>query len=282
MAAVLFSAASLRIVAADDGRRVPEAVQYIVHVCAAVSLVFAAWAVVRAVRGASLKERLRRAAQRTRFTAKLMADESFRTVVMTCGALAMDILLALMKAVAGWYYASAWLMALAGYYAVLCAARFLLLCNTRRLAALTDKSERLRHELRAYRLSGILLIVMTAVLQRIVIFIIREGQGFSYHGTLIFAVALYDFCCLTRAVVYMARTRRTHGPVLVSIKTFSLASALVAMLSLQTAMFASFGSDVGPGIRQRMNTLTGSAVCLILLAAGIFMVIGANRRLNRM
>lgn len=121
---------------------------------------------------------------------------------------------------------------------------------------------------------------MTAALQGLVILIVREGQGFIYHGTLIFAVALYDFYCLTRAVVYMIRTRKKHGPVLVSIKTFSFASALVAMLSLQTAMFASFGRNLELSLRQFMNALTGSAVCLILLIVGIFMVVGANKRLR--
>lgn len=172
-------------------------------------------------------------------------------------------------------------MVLAGYYAVLCAARFLLLRNSRRLAGLTDKRERRRHELRAYRLSGMLLIAMTATLQGVVILIVREGQSFFYHGTLIFAVALYDFYCLTRAVVYMVGARKKHSLVIVSVKTLSFASALVAMLSLQTAMFASFGSNLEPGLRQLMNALTGSVVCLILLAFGIFMVVGANKRLRR-
>jgi hypothetical protein len=281
VAAVIFSAASLLTIATNYGGRVPVIVEYIIYVSAAISLTFAAWAIVLAVRRASLKERLHGAAQKTRFTSKLMADYSFRTVTMTYGTLAMDVLLALMKAVAGWYFASAWLMVLAGYYAVLCVARFLLLRNSRRLAALTYKSERRRHELKAYRLSGALLIAMTVALQGVVILIVRDGQSFFYHGTLIFAVALYDFYCLTRAIVYMVGTRKMHSPVLVSIKTFSFASALVAMLSLQTAMFASFGNDLNPGIRQLMNALTGSSVCLVLLTFGIFMMIGANRRLRR-
>ena len=281
MTAVIFSAASLLIVATDDGRRAPEAVKNIICVCAAVSLALAVWAVTLAVRRASLKERLHSASQKTRFTSKLMGDYSFRTVTMTYGTLVIDILLALMKAAAGWYFTSAWLMALAAYYAVLCVARSLLLRSSRRLTALTDERSGRRHELRAYRLSGSLLIVMTVALLGVVFLIVREGQGFIYHGTLIYAVALYDFYCLTRAVVYMVKTRKMHSPVLVSIKTFSFASAFVAMLSLQTAMFASFGSDLEPGLRQLMNALTGSAVCLILLTIGIFMVISANKRLRR-
>ncbi|WP_444641781.1 hypothetical protein ACRQU7_16015 [Caproiciproducens sp. R1] len=282
VAAVVFSAAALVIVARENDHGLPEAAVSIVYVCAAVSLTFAVWSITLAVRSASLKERLHSAAQKTGFTSKLMADYSFRTITMTYGTLVTDILLALMKAVAGWYFVSTWLMVLAGYYAVLCVARFLLLRNNRRLAALSDERDRRRHEFRAYRISGVLLIVMTAALQGVVVLIVREGKGFFYHGTLVFAVALYDFYCLTRAVVYMAGTRKIHSPVLISIKTFSFASALVAMLSLQTAMFASFGSDIELSIRRLMNALTGSAVCLILLATGVCMVIRANRQLRRM
>ena len=280
IAAVVFSAAALLIVTTENGRGFPEAAAYIVYVCAAVSLTFSVWSITLAIKGASLKERLHSAAQKTGFTSKLMADYSFRTVTMTYGTLAVDILLALMKAVAGWYFTSTWLMVLAGYYAVLCIARFLLLQNNRKLSALNDKMGRHRHELRAYRLSGALLIAMTAALQGVVILIVREGQSFFYHGTLIFAVALCDFYCLTRAIVYMVGARKKHSLVIVSIKTLSFASALVAMLSLQTAMFASFGNDLEPSLRQLMNALTGSAVCLILLTIGIFMVVGANKRLR--
>lgn len=107
--AVIFSTAALLIVTTDYGRRVPEAVKYFIYVCAAVSLTFAVWTIVVAVRGASLKERLHSASQKTRFTSKLMGDYSFRTVTMTYGTLVIDILLALMKAAAGWYFTSAWL-----------------------------------------------------------------------------------------------------------------------------------------------------------------------------
>ena len=282
IAAVVFSAASLLFTATDYGRRVPEAMAYSVYVGAAVSLALAAWAIVLTVRDTSLKERLHSAAQKTRFTSKLMTDYSFRTVTVTYGTLAMDILLAFMKAAAGWYFASAWLMVLAGYYAVLCFARFLLLHSNHKLRVLVDENDRRRHELRTYRLSGVLLVAMTAVLQGMVVLIVREGQGFIYHGTLIYAVALYDFYCLTRAVVYMVRARKMYSPVIVSIKTFSFASALIAMLSLQTAMFASFGSNLAPGIRRLMNALTGTVVCLTLCIMGVSMVVHANRRLRRM
>ena len=50
------------------------------------------------------------------------------------------------------------------------------------------------------------------------------------------------------------------------------------MLSLQTAMFASFGQDTPPETRQFMNLLTGTAVCGLLAVLGVAMVLVANQR----
>ncbi len=280
VAAIIFGSIAILAVVTDFGKRIPGVLLYSIYVCAAISLVLAIWALIQAVREKPLQERLLLLAQRTRFTSRLMEDIAYRTVVLTHVTLAMNILLALAKAAAGWYFASAWLMSLADYYIILCVARFLLLRNHRKLDALEDEQERRLHELRAYRLSGVLLIIMTAVLQAIVIMIVREGQGFTYTGALIYAVALYDFYCLARSIRYMIRMRKKHNPILVSMKTFSLASALVAMLSLQTAMFASFGRDMQLGARQFMNAFTGSTICIILLAFGIHMVTNASRQLR--
>ena len=280
VAAIIFCSMAILTVATDFGQRIPAALHYAIYACAAISLALAIWMFILAVREKPLRQRLRLWAQRTRFTSRLMEDVAYRTVVLTHLTLAMNILLALAKAAAGWYFASAWLMSLADYYIILCIARFLLLRNHRKLDALADERERRLHELRAYRLSGALLIVMTAALQGIVIMIVRDGRGFSYSGMIIYAVALYDFYCLFRSIRYMVRMRKKHNPILVSMKTFSLASALVAMLSLQTAMFASFGHEMQLNTRQLMNTLTGLSVCIILLAFGIFMVTNASRQLR--
>lgn len=52
------------------------------------------------------------------------------------------------------------------------------------------------------------------------------------------------------------------------------------MLSLQTAMFASFGAELPLETQQGMNTVTGTAVCVALAVLGIAMLIKASRRLR--
>lgn len=55
----------------------------------------------------------------------------------------------------------------------------------------------------------------------------------------------------------------------------SLATALVSMLSLQTAMFASFGG--GATFRRRMNAATSAGVCLLILFMAAAIVARAGR-----
>ena len=111
--------------------------------------------------------------------------------------------------------------------------------------------------------------------------IVKEGNGFRYHGYLIFVVALYDFYCLTTSIVYLLKNRKAHSPAIMAIKYISLATSLVSMLSLQTAMFASFGEEMPLEEQQLMNLMTGTAVCGILVVLGIAMVMVANKRLKQ-
>lgn len=151
----------------------------------------------------------------------------------------MNILLALAKGAAGWLTTSWWLISLSAYYLILCILKFLLLQNSRQLTKLKNQSQRVQKEWKAYRICGLLFLVMTLVLLGVVILIVSEGNQFTYGKTLIFVVALYDFTCLISSIISIFRVRKQHTPTIVAIKMIGFATALVSMLSLQTAMFAS-------------------------------------------
>lgn len=142
-------------------------------------------------------------------------------------------------------------------------------------------AERLMAEWWIYRLCGILLLVLTVTLQGVIILIVEQGKAFVYEGTLIFVVALYDFYCLISSIVYMVRTRKRHTPVVVSIKTIRFATSLAAMLTLQTAMFASFGNELEMEKQQMMNIMTGTGICGILILWGILMIRRSQKELRR-
>lgn len=62
-----------------------------------------------------------------------------------------------------------------------------------------------------------------------------------------------------------------QSPILITIRNIGVADALVSMLTLQMTMLVSFqGTDGLNG--DRMNGITGLAVCLLISALGISMI----------
>lgn len=188
---------------------------------------------------------------------------------------------AIFLSLAVWAIASWWFISLSAYYLVLCISKLMLLRVSRRLDKLENQSLREQKEWKAYRICGILFLVMTLVLFGVVVLIVTEGNQFTYDGTLIFVMAMYDFYCLTASIVYMIRTRKQHTPVIVAIKTIGFATALVSMLSLQTAMFASFGADSDAAFKGLMNLISGFGVCVLLFSIGLIMIIQSTNKIKR-
>lgn len=278
--AILFSAASLLSVAMGFGKSAPRAVHYCVYVCAAVSLWLAVWALVLFCRRSCPRRHFAALAHRNMMTARMVNDFSFRTVLFTYASFVLNIFFVLVKGAAGWVSASWWLISLSAYYLVLCISKLLLLRVSRQLDRLENQSLREYKEWKAYRICGILFLVMTLVLFGVVVLIVTEGNQFTYDGTLIFVVAMYDFYCLAVSIIYLVRTRKQHMPVIVAIKTIGFAAALVSMLSLQTAMFASFGEDSDTAFKEWMNLLCGSGVCVLLFSVGLVMMIQSTKKIN--
>ena len=77
--------------------------------------------------------------------------------------------------------------------------------------------------------------------------------------------------------------RKYKSPVMSAAKAIKLAAALVSMLSLETAMLTQFGSDENPEtFRQIMTGTTGGAVCIIVLAMAVFMIVRSTRQLREL
>jgi len=255
---------------------------YIVYGLAAAFVTAAVWLIVLFFRQDSIRQRISTAAHKTALSARIYDDYTFRTVIISYGSLIVNSFFALTKAVTGWYFSSVWLTALAFYYLFLCLIKASVLHRGRKRIPGETVQARLCREWKIYRMCGVLLTLMTFALQGIIILIVEQGNTFTYQGTLIFAVALYDFYCLISSIVYMVRTRKRHTPLVVSVKAISFATSLVAMLTLQTAMFASFSDGINADWQKRMNIMTGTTVCVILVVWGVFMVRRSQKELKKL
>lgn len=188
-------------------------------------------------------------------------DLHFKAEVSLYLSLAVTFFFCVFKAAAGIYYRSAWLGSIAAYYMLLALMRYLLLRRIRR--GQID---------RTCRGCGILLLVLTAALGAISFYTIYRGNTVQYPGFLIYAAAAFTFYNLTMAIYNLIRYRRMHVAVYTASKILALASSLVSLFFLQTAMFAAFGD--GGTWEQTMNLLTGGAVHAAVLGLSFLLLRG--------
>ena len=169
-----------------------------------------------------------------------------------------------------------WFGILAGYYLILAVMQFLLLKYAIKKGIGTDRPG----ELRRARVCAIILLNLNFVLSGAVLMILYQNKGFEYKGILIYAMAAYTFYSTIRAMVDLIRYRKYKSPIMTTTKIIMLSSALVSMLSLETAMFSQFGQDMNPASRRLMIALTGAGISMAVIGMSSYMIIKTSQELE--
>lgn len=209
--------------------------------------------------------------------ARFLEDVRFRTEISLYMGFFVNLLYIAMKMASGIYYHSVWFISVAVYYILLAFMRFLLF---RRGKAGTTGNY-LEAELKRYRMCGILLLIMNQALAGIVVFMVHQNKSYDYPGYLIYAMAAYSFYCVIIASINIVKFRRHGSPVLSAAKVISLVSAMVSILSLETAMVTRFGDNDDFVFRQVMTGATGGGVCTLVLGIAVFMIVKSSLHLKR-
>lgn len=222
----------------------------------------------------------RRFMRRYKYTSMYLDDIEFRARVSLYSGLAVNMFYAVFKCATGVIFRSAWLWAIGIYYVMLSAIRFTLLRNVR----ITDKkehsAERKFHEYKSARLCGIMMLVLSTAMGGMTFQMIWQNRSYEYKGYIIYISALYAFYSFITAVVNVVKFSRINNAILSAAKILALAGALMSMFALQTAMFSSFGG--GAELQQLMNTITGTAVCVLTIGMAVFMIVRANICLKKL
>ena len=208
---------------------------------------------------------------------RLLGDVIFRSEITLHGGLCMNLLYTALNLFSGIRYRSTWFIALAFYYMLLSVMRAVLVRYVHSRPIGEDISSELRH----YRVCGIILLFMNQALVGIVVAMVTQNRGFSYSGLLIYMMALYTFYITIAAVVNVVKFRKHGSPILSAAKVISLTAALVSMLSLATAMLAQFGQDDEEEFRRIMIGAFGGAVCAVVLAMAIYMIVRSTKQLRK-
>lgn len=224
----------------------------------------------------SAKRKVRDAVDRVPFAHRCLEEPSFRLYVSLSFSLCFNVLYSAFKLVLGIHYRSVWFGTLAVYYVLLAVMRFLILSHAHRKGFGVDRVG----ELQRYRVCGVVLLAMNIVLSCEVVLVVSEGEGFRYAGYLIYVMAMYAFYNVVSAVVNVVRFQRSESPAMSAAKFVGLASALVSMLALETAMIEQFDAGGDAGFRIVMTACTGSFVLLAVFAMAVYMVVWATVRLR--
>lgn len=215
---------------------------------------------------------------RNKYSGRYLTDAYLRANISLYAGFGFNAVYAVLKFLAGMYFKSVWIGAVAVYYMILSVMRFGLLKKQRSIKKYDEEKQRI-HGLKSYRFCGCLMFLLNIAVTALVVQMIWQNKSYSYPGFLIYAFAAYAFYCLTMAIKNMIKYRKMEQPILSAAKMLSFACALISILSMQTAMLTEFGNGQEDFARL-MNSLTGGAVCFIVFAMAIWMIKKANNELR--
>ena len=202
---------------------------------------------------------------------RFLADYTFRTILTTLPAFLINVAYTVYNGVIGIMNQSVWFITMAVYYSLLGIMRYRAVSTGRKISRLDDREQIRKKELSVIKTDGILLLVLNLALSGVVLLTIAQDTAKRYSEIMVISIAAYTFYKITMAVVNMVKVRKTKSPILITIRNIGAADALVSMLTLQAAMFASF-QDKNSLNTNQINAITGLSVCILISILGISMI----------
>lgn len=255
-----------------------QAVAIALYVCAAVSLFFTCWYAVADIRYL-LENVIKPKITANLFAKKVSNDYRYRTILFALPNFALNVIFALFNGVIAIMSRSGWYGCLAAYYILISVMRSSAIEYVRSSTTKNKDNVLAIRELKVYRRCGFLFVPMSMALGISVLLMVRAGSGKTYPGLLIYAVAAYTFWKISISIVNLIKAGKTKSPLLMILRNIGYADAIVSMLSLQTALLAEF-SDENSKFHVRMNAVTGTAVCLMILIMGIYIIRNSRKIKN--
>lgn len=238
------------------------------YVLAAVTLTASSYYIIVHIRQ-DIRETIKPAIAANPYTNKVTTDYRLRTILFAVPGMVSNIIFAVFNGVIGITSHSAWFGTLSAYYILLSIMRGGIVRQERKLTAVKEKNEHVHRELSVYRRNSVLFIFMAVVLAGAVVLLENAQGGKSYPGFTIYAVAAYAFYKIIMSTIQVIKVEKRKSPLLSITRRIGYIDACVSILTLQTAMFASFANGEEEFIKL-MNGITGAVVCVMVLGLGIW------------
>lgn len=203
---------------------------------------------------------------------RIASDQRSKLLLSSSISLGCSFLYALYQGILGAFQVSLWFFAMCAFYSILAVIRFCaIVCGWR---VRNDDSS--VSEYFVMKVSGILLLLLGVVVAWINFISLSQNMATAYDKITMITISTYTFYKMTVVTIKAIRQRKNFFPLLVVLRNISYAEVSASVLTLQRSMLISFGSMEKDQICI-MNTFTGAAVCLFILALGIFMIIKSRK-----
>lgn len=156
-----------------------------------------------------------------------------------------------------------WLLTLGAYYLILSVLRL--------TVTLAKKSDAF-----TVKFTGVMLMFLSLPLVGTVILAAISDRGTAFHMIVMIGIAAYTFTKITLAIINFVRAKGRASARILMLRSISLATAAVSILSLQRSMLVSF-EGMTPEEIVIMNACTGCAVCLAVFTLGLNLVIRSKK-----
>ena len=213
-----------------------------------------------------------------KYLKKWFSDVHLRMNVSLYASLIWNVAFGIFQLILGFYHKSFWFYSMCAYYVMLGVMRIYLVKHTRKYKA----KEELYIETKKSIVCGWLLVAMNLALSLIVFFMVYWNRTFYHHMIITIALAGYTFFTFAFAIVNLVRYRKYKSPVYSSAKIISLIAGAVSMLTLETTMLTTFGTNESPLFSQIMLSLTGSAVIIFAITMAVIMIVKGNKQLKKL
>lgn len=252
---------------------------YVLYAIAALTLTYSVYLLIPIVRNA--KTNIITWMENHKYTNRYLHDFGFKTIITTILSFAMSFVNGCINGYLGIVNKSIWYGALAMFYITLAFVRgSVLFYHSHRLIK-KDKPQNDDHaKAKVYLRSGIVTLILNVALSWAIAQMIFSNAHFEYVGWTIFYSAAYAFYKITMSVISFIKAHKQTDLTVRAVRNINLVDALVSILALQTALLSVF-SDESVNIAAA-NTLTGTAVSLMSIAIGVYMIVSATQKLKQL
>jgi len=187
-----------------------------------------------------------------------------------------NIFIAIVKFVLSLTLPSLWFFINAIFMMVLSFARFFSIKDYRKTKLTQDKQEIQKIGYKNYLNNGILLIILGIMYFFVNVYIYYKGTNTTMHEYLTYLVALVAFWSIGSGIYGMIKYKRNCAPILKAVKLTNFASALTSIMLTQIVLLDTYATT-GSYNSNLMNGLTGMGIGIIIIALGLYMIVGINK-----